>query len=546
MTQEPTRRAGFTLVEMLVASALIIFMMYVIASAFESGLASFRIMKAQGDMQEKLRATASAIRLDLSTPHFGGAMSPSNQGPFLVNQRLNDQYWQPPQKGYFRICMPGDISGTWVQEGIDPDNPSLAYYRPTKPLAYKDMYLQFTVNLTDGHPQVRDGRGRQDQFYMTDTTDPTQAFQDGTLNQYSTPNYNVLPPSPPPTLFTSQWAEVAYFLKPQSPARYADAAQSVPLFDLYRRQILLVEPVPGRPYPVAVPMDAGRTRGNYANVSNYPSGSGTIFNGAADVTEPFRRWGMTRGSQFPYGQPTATNLGTNPPTIPPFSTTSYEAGPPNSPYAGNPTANPILGPQVGGDLLLTDIVNFDMKVLWEPVRLGAPDTDRFVAPTVKNGVVATPDYVEPSPSANPNDPTRPSNPDYPFDYLPFGINPGFLQNNASAGISPVRVFDTWSSNRDVTVNPQNPSQVISDYNYGPPASAGAMPGRGSQSTMLQQELGAWNVGHFARVPGLSPPTLFPTQYSIPLRIRVRAIQIKLRIWDQKSNQTRQMTIIQDL
>ena len=37
-----------------------------------------------------------------------------------------------------------------------------------------------------------------------------------------------------------------------------------------------------------------------------------------------------------------------------------------------------------------------------------------------------------------------------------------------------------------------------------------------------------------------------TQYTIPLRVRVRALQIKLRIWDQKTSQTRQMTIIQDM
>ena len=48
------------------------------------------------------------FRLDLTTPHFGGAMQPSNQGPYLADQRLNDQYWQPPQKGYFRISMPAN------------------------------------------------------------------------------------------------------------------------------------------------------------------------------------------------------------------------------------------------------------------------------------------------------------------------------------------------------------------------------------------------------------------------------------------------------
>ena len=66
--------------------------------------------------------------------------------------------------------------------------------------------------------------------------------------------------------------------------------------------------------------------------------------------------------------------------------------------------------------------------------------------------------------------------------------------------------------------------------------------------MLQQEYGAWNGGHFSPLPasGAVPPTPSATQFSIPLRVRVRALQIKLRIWDPKSSQTRQMTIIQDL
>ena len=64
------RRAAFTLVEMLVASALILFMMWIIASAFEKALTSFRVLKTAGDMQEKLRAAATAIRRDLTRPHF--------------------------------------------------------------------------------------------------------------------------------------------------------------------------------------------------------------------------------------------------------------------------------------------------------------------------------------------------------------------------------------------------------------------------------------------------------------------------------------------
>jgi len=32
----------------------------------------------------------------------------------------------------------------------------------------------------------------------------------------------------------------------------------------------------------------------------------------------------------------------------------------------------------------------------------------------------------------------------------------------------------------------------------------------------------------------------------PLRIRVQALQIRLRVWDFNTNQTRQITIVQDI
>src|SRR5437016_2857943 len=120
MAHTPNRRPAFTLVEMLVASALIIFMMFIIATAFEAALTSFRTLKTQGDMQEKLRAAATAIRMDLTAPHFGGDRFLDTQGPYLNDQRLNDQTWRPPLKGYVRIAMPAALD---TLEGIDPDGP---------------------------------------------------------------------------------------------------------------------------------------------------------------------------------------------------------------------------------------------------------------------------------------------------------------------------------------------------------------------------------------------------------------------------------------
>ena len=64
------QRRAFTLVEMLVAMALIIFIMAILSEAFVAGLETFRQLKAIGDMQEKLRSVATVLRRDLAAEHF--------------------------------------------------------------------------------------------------------------------------------------------------------------------------------------------------------------------------------------------------------------------------------------------------------------------------------------------------------------------------------------------------------------------------------------------------------------------------------------------
>src|SRR5262249_21705561 len=64
------RRQGFTLTELLVSMALIVFIMTILSEAFATALESFRQMKASGEMQEKLRSVANVLRRDLRANHF--------------------------------------------------------------------------------------------------------------------------------------------------------------------------------------------------------------------------------------------------------------------------------------------------------------------------------------------------------------------------------------------------------------------------------------------------------------------------------------------
>jgi prepilin-type N-terminal cleavage/methylation domain-containing protein len=59
-------RRGFTLIEMLVSVALVLFIMVILSEAFGKGLESFRSLKALGDLEARLRTTAAMLRRDLA------------------------------------------------------------------------------------------------------------------------------------------------------------------------------------------------------------------------------------------------------------------------------------------------------------------------------------------------------------------------------------------------------------------------------------------------------------------------------------------------
>lgn len=452
------RRAAFTLVEMMVASALIIFMMWIIATAFEKALTSFRVLKTAGDMQEKLRAATTAIRRDLSRPHFEKVDSEPWGGENLSDQKLDDLSWQPPTQGYFRIYQ----QGIGLEDGPDADDPSMKHFRSpagaTEPIGH---VMQFTTKL----------RGiRRDQYFMIDTKDLNPPGDNvypfpnnvgnGRLSRFNFPIYNrrVVYPIQAPggtgtnpavdnrtSVFTTVWAEVSYFVRPNN-----EFAGTTPLFNLYRQQNLLVTDLPDvvayangtSPRPVEIEASDP----NFLEISAWRTAtSGPVqVNGPKTATAPMRRIGANPAS--PVGAFPATGVRTL------------------TEQVGNNTSHPLAA----SDLLLTNVTNFEIKVIWEPAPGGS-----------------APQPVNPSPPMQ-------GNPDYPFDRLPTG------NNSAFPGPTEV-VFDTWSKR---------------------------------SSTNALEDFTNWNV------PG--------DQKFIPLRVRVRAIQIELRIWDVKSQQTRQITIIQDV
>jgi type II secretory pathway pseudopilin PulG len=475
----PPRRGGFTLVEMMVATALIIFIMYILASAFEKGLETFRMLKVAGNMQEQLRSASVTMRSDLTKPHFndkGSSAEYLSDGPLDPTQPT----WTPPDKGYFRIdCGSGSVYAI-VEEGMDPDDPSLPRTRrlPTTANASTDLYpsLQFTVRLPGE---------RQDQFFTT-------SGAGASLSQWNQPNYMA-----GASIFTSQWAEVSYFVQPTG-----TTPGGTQHYALYRRVKLLYDDqattanpqLPKIPPQVIAPGDP-----NFANFSFWrrPSGSASStaeLNTPSKVTAAQRRFG-TRPNQ-------ANGLAV-------YATTDTSMSPSMNVYG---SASEVAGT----DLLLANVTDFELKAQWDVPKIAGT---KFNQAIYGPGAALTP--------------TPGGVVDYPFDLIPSNKQNQFLRNR--------HVFDTWSHDEDTT----GPSP---EYSYGRPVDTlspgnrvfrnGNVPGHGRYD-QRNPDLANWNAGHF------NNNSSFIAE-SMPLRVRITAVQIKIRIWDVKSQQSRQISIVQDL
>jgi type II secretory pathway pseudopilin PulG len=264
------RRQAFTLVELLVTIALIIFIMTLLSEAFIIGVKTFRDLKALGDMDERLRAGNAQILADVQADHFQG------------KARLGDpNFWQsgPPTAGFFRIYAPsaGVMPLAWPGPGV-----AASYFEGTDgdniPSAVvTDTVLHFSVKLRGNKP---------DRFFSASNI-PLGSPLLGLPTTY--PEAQGLAPDSryqvgAGTTYNSQWAEVAYFLVPNG-----DVAGSTPLYTLYRAQLVVV---PDNTYlnwatnpPQGTPISAAQI-GSYMEMSCEPdpAGSGNLlFNNPSDL-----------------------------------------------------------------------------------------------------------------------------------------------------------------------------------------------------------------------------------------------------------------------
>lgn len=446
------RRSGFTITELLVAMALIVFIMYILAEAFSAGSSAFRNLKAIGDLNEKLRTSGQTIRRALQADHFED------------KRRVSDpDFWKsgPPNAGFLRLWqgssdgMTPDGLPAANREGIDADGNVSA--------RAVDHGLHFTVKHR--------GNNRGDFFRAgVPAGSPLSflPFQDTRFQEAGTNSVS------------SSWGEVAVFMVPTG-ERTEDvegATVQQPLYALHLRQRALVPDnqlvsdvcaalkqtrVPATAYP------------QYAELSCHvdPADKTSLyFNGPADLTMPARRMG-------PWFASPGNAAGAQPMCGPATAGTSY-------PRLGdeNPAAPGVQGGLAGNDVLLTNVLSFEVRVLLDQRQW-------YAYYTAVGAPAPLHDFVPLS---------------HPAVQSFSRSNPAFSVNNGP------RVFDTWSQARDdyqdylTPVNPNVP--------------------------LWQEQNRATTVPLYQNAAGD--------------KVRIVAVQISIRIWDVNTKQTRQSSVVVDL
>ena len=435
-------RCGFSLVELLVAMAIIIFMLSIMSQAFVIATTCMQGMKTVGELVDRTRPVLTLMQKDLSADHFDGT------------KKLSDaNFWDygPPKEGYFSILQGG------VSETESKSTDAVKYYISNSSNAYdptkSNHALAFSSRLNGKSPT---------DFYSAEF--PSSSTVSSVMYQIF--NYPASPTAANlnlmkmlnskrfdfvPGTVHAKWAEIAYFIRPNGQVIKADPSQptlqDLPLHDLYRQQRILLPDVADmnrQSYP-------GSQSPLFYEYSHYvdPVSGKLIFNQPSDLTAPWKRFG---------------NRGAPPLALPNFKTYSDPT------YLTSALVN-------YSDLVLPNVISFDVRVL----------TDQQL------------DFVHLSEN-NTN----------------FGgyanLNTGMLNNPVSWAI-----FDTWTTERS-----QDPNR---NYDLGDLSN------------------GTWR-------PSSVPPTSFTYipfwNTGMQKGPRINAIQITIRVWDEKSSLAKDFILIQKI
>ncbi len=320
LTRTRRTRTASTLVELLVAMAVSIGIMWILAEAFKMGLDFARHTRSTGQMMTQLTGAGGVITRDLEAEHFLPEEDKPNRGVRLSDQRLDKltlggNNWTPPKGGFFKIVSPIQQFEVFDREGL-AINTALNHR------------LHFAAILPGGIEQ------------------------------------NLFAATVPPgsnTVVTSRAAEIEYFLVPIPGVKTTPGPTGQQLYHLIRRQRLLAID------------EADKSRlqsyaGTDPNASEVISLFGADVNSLGDIANPARRGPLTQV--------------------------------------------PVNSPRYGEDILLSNVLSFEVLVDWTPNANGIPGCGAGPRAFVVNT-------------------------DNPYDYL--------SQNGANPSLFGKGTFDTWAA-----------------------------------------------------------------------------------------------------
>lgn len=509
MRNQRHSRPGFTIVEMMVATALVLVIMLIISQAFASASKTFRTIRAAGDMQAQLREGITTQRRDLAADHFGSPYGSARGGPRVSDQRLDQAGWQPPYRGYFEIRQLGDpIFGgpPSIREPMQANNgfgnTDGEGLTSTRAINHR---MRFTVHLADA-PGTDLFTAKFDRRF---TTDPrVNAF----VNDQD--------------ILYTRWAEISYLLEQMTDDASANgiantqtnglgltrytlrrrvrllAPQNVDYYMAPQQALQIVLDCGTRFIDVIPPFIAGpapdevRAQQGQANWVTLRMPGPEALNGPdVDFTPQFinPQWPPVGVKRLKF--PEEMRAPTDPP-----NPDSYHPE-----FRVHPT---------GDDILMVDVISMDIKAAWfnnesfnqTVATLYPPRPPLFLQPSPAAAPAVQPGVILPSIFAG-------GNMDEPFWDLPFS----FLQPGNPL---PPRWFDTGT-------HKLNPFPIIEPADWDYPGSFAA-----------GQQIG--NTQGFL-TPAQQPSG--PRSTTVPTRINLRALQIKLRVWNPRAEQARQVTFI---
>ncbi len=489
------RRSGFTLVEVLVAAGLCMLIMAVLTAAFAGGIDTFSLLKSTGELNDRLALAKGIMTSDLADTHLeddtGLPLKVSNVRYDLIGTQdaTLGRYAKPPARGFLRIIQ----ENVSVNEGTDPDgipssmaaNHILHMTVRRVPDQPSNLFLARVPNTAWTSTSIAGFPASGTDEYPPDnsTGTPVPRSFGYRLQRECIGALSGFPAGTADRTFASNWAEVAYMLR--DTGTFTTGPAPKPLFSLHRRIRLLTK----NDFIRHELSWGAALQPNYPGLSVSPVTK--QLNGPGDITNPRNRMGDIQGIRA------ALASGLN-----------IDAIAPVADAAGNLT---------GEDVLLTNVISFEIKAAWDPglwvVNEGTP-------PPPLQSIVVT------SPRGFPQG-------EDPFDDLPLipSVQPGFTQTQGMNNIA----FPAGSGNNLFSRNSATP----------PPP--GTHPELRVFDTWTSQPIfpppvgGAWNQ------PYVSPgPNTMPNPNCVPLPIRLKAVQIKIRIYDPKNHLTRQITFIQDL